>query len=431
MFSHIDIGVSYFGRSVSLSGDTLAVSGEWSHAPAPKQGRVFLFDQDSGGVGQWGVVKTISSPSGLDFDGFGAAISLQGDALVIGYGAPYDGSPVAAVPLEVYVYQRHLGGSDQWGMGSPLQPSNPVGVGMFGYSVSLWGNDIAVGAPGGPSGPSGKVFLYEKAGGVGGDDWQEKQVVTHPNDDYFGVTVSLQRHTLAVASPQDRQEGSNVVGRVFIYRRDSSPLGAWVENDVIEACYNLAGENEMGPSLALYGETLAIGDTQINPRLNGNSEPDGGVLVFRLVFRMGVSAYDEWKIEHFGDAVMDNPNSLDAPWADLSDEDLDDLSNLEEAYRGLSPMVFSLSPQDDSLISGTHFIYRWKRALDYRGIQAIPYWSPDMTTWYASGDGPVGDIKEIVVRNLGAIDGSGHEVIEAGILRENRQKVFLRIEFTQ
>jgi hypothetical protein len=124
--------------------------------------------------------------------------------------------------------------------GTANLPGNPVhdghipnpqanAVGYFGWSVSVSGDLLAVGAyldntPG--AGNAGSVYLYEKVGGVWLPAVTGNPVPGHiPNpqanvQDYFGRSVSVSGDLLAVGAHADDAPGAGNAGSVYLYVRN-------------------------------------------------------------------------------------------------------------------------------------------------------------------------------------------------------------------
>lgn len=100
-------GNDYFGTSLALTADTLAVG-----SPGHDYGRgaAYVFQQHEGGADAWGEVRQITASDGEESDGFGRSVTLEGDLLVVGAfgtGGSTSGS--------VYLCYRDLDGSGAWG----------------------------------------------------------------------------------------------------------------------------------------------------------------------------------------------------------------------------------------------------------------------------------------------------------------------------
>jgi hypothetical protein len=226
-----------FGRSVAVSGDTLAVGARYEQSAATgingnqadnsafASGAVYVF-QRSGSV--WAQQAYVKASNTDKSDFFGIAVSLSGDTLAVG--APTEASSATGINGNqadnsalasgaVYVFQRS---GSVWAQQAYLKASNAETGDQFGSTVSLSGDNLAVGAPyeksqargingnqADNSAPgSGAVYVFARRGGA----WSQKAYVKASNadsGDTFGWSVSLSDATLAVTAPY---EGSSATG---------------------------------------------------------------------------------------------------------------------------------------------------------------------------------------------------------------------------
>jgi len=70
---------SFFGLSLDIEGDVLAVGAPGASAAGRSAGAVYLFDLESGGL-----IRRILAPEATAFDGFGATVRLQEGKLLVG-----------------------------------------------------------------------------------------------------------------------------------------------------------------------------------------------------------------------------------------------------------------------------------------------------------------------------------------------------------
>ena len=136
----------YFGKSVSLSDDTVVVgaSAEASNATgvngnqgdnnAGFAGAAYVFVRSGRTWSQQAYLKS-SNTQGLDH--FGRSVDISGDSLVVGADGKLGNSGAA------YVFAR---GGSTWRQQTYLRASNAAGSHRFGYSVSLSGDTVVVGA---------------------------------------------------------------------------------------------------------------------------------------------------------------------------------------------------------------------------------------------------------------------------------------------
>ncbi|MDP3090782.1 MAG: cadherin-like beta sandwich domain-containing protein [Nitrospira sp.] len=301
----------FFGYSVALSGETLAigaikessnatgVNGNQSDNTALESGAVYVFTRAGGVWSQQAYVK--ASNPGLS-DQFGYSVALSGDMLAVGAihersaamginGDQTDNS--ASASGAVYVFTRT---GAIWAQEAYLKASNTNVGDQFGYSVGLSGDTLAVGASeedsaavgvngnqadnGAPA--SGAVYVFTKAGGV----WSQQAYLKASNTeagDQFGSRVALDGDMLAVSAafedglgygvnPGSAAEGSNSAsssGAVYVFMRSN---GLWSQQAYVKAS-NTTANYQFGSSVALSGDTLAVGST-------GESASHTGVIDF-------------------------------------------------------------------------------------------------------------------------------------------------------
>ncbi len=132
----------YFGSSVSLDGGLLAVGArEPTVATNPGEAHVFRYDTDSG---TWSLEATLTSDVPTAWDGFGESVGVCGDRLVVGSWG--DGED-AAFSGAAFVF-RLAAGTGRWGLEERLQANEPESYGLFGVSVGIAEDRIAIGAYG-------------------------------------------------------------------------------------------------------------------------------------------------------------------------------------------------------------------------------------------------------------------------------------------
>ena len=265
-----------FGGSVSLWGNTLAVGAsgvDGDDADLPDSGAVYMFQRQGE---RWSEQARLAASNRGATDGFGACVSLSGNWLAVGaHGEdsgnvddPDDNS--AASSGAVYVFQRD---GDSWSEQAYLEASN-LGTGdLFGRSVSLSGDTLAVGATGEGSGDprdpanelaasSGAVYVFQREG----TEWRQQAYLKASNlgeGDQFGHSVSLRGDVLAVGAireasgdrnkPDDNSVASS--GAVYVFQRRGTE---WSQRAYLKAS-NPGANDRFGVSTSLYGGTLAIG----------------------------------------------------------------------------------------------------------------------------------------------------------------------------
>jgi hypothetical protein len=308
----------YFGYSVALSGDTLAVgafhesSGATGVNPANGQddnsvgesGAVYVFVRTGTTWAQQAYIK--ASNPGTN-DRFGDSVALSGDTLAVGAyheasGAigvnPANGQDDNSVGDSgaVYVFVR---AGTTWTQQAYLKASNTGIDDEFGYSVALSGDTLAVGANGEASGatgvnpPSGQAdnsafragatYLFVRTGIT----WTQQAYLKASNTgagDEFGYSVALSGDTLAVGAPGEASGATGVnpatgqadnsttyAGAVYVFARTGT---TWTQQAYLKAS-NTGTNDSFGHSVALSGDTLAVGALGEASEATGVNPPSG------------------------------------------------------------------------------------------------------------------------------------------------------------
>jgi hypothetical protein len=250
----------YFGTTVAISGDTIAVGadGEQSDATGvnPSQasnaltyaGAVYVFKR---GASSWFQQAYIKASNTGDFDHFSQSLALDGDVLVVGArgedsaaqqvnGNQADDSADGAGAA--YVYRRT---GTLWSYEAYLKASNAEAGDEFGISIAVSGDLAAVGA-----------FNEDSlAIGVGGDE---------------------------------SNDGAPGSGAVYVFRKDAA---GWIQEAYVKAS-NTEGGDSFGDALALSGDLLAVAatgessaSTGVNQDQANDDAPDSGAVY--LFHRVG------------------------------------------------------------------------------------------------------------------------------------------------
>ncbi len=260
-----------FSKSISISEDTLAVTsikessnqttisnGETSsnNNDLYESGAVYIYKRT--GV-TWKQEAYIKASNADEYDNFGTRVSLSGNILAVS--AIYESSSQTSITNgttsdldnskpesgAVYVYRRT---GTSWEQEAYIKSSNADEYDQFGFSLSLEGNFLAVGAIGESSnqieitnGPnssednsanfSGAVYLYQYKN----LQWVQDAYIKAPNaepNDGFGFAVSLHGDTLAVAAPGESSNLRSIIngdtasddnsaemsGAVYVFRKN-------------------------------------------------------------------------------------------------------------------------------------------------------------------------------------------------------------------
>jgi hypothetical protein len=290
----------------------VGVGGNQADNSASNSGAVYVFTR-SGGVWSQQAYLKASNTDANDF--FGSSLALSGDSLAVG-AYPEDSSAIGVGGNQsdntgtdsgaVYVFTRT---GTTWSQQAYLKASNSQIADRFGWSVALSGDTLAVGAywedssatgVGGnqadnSASNSGAVYVFARSGGV----WSQQSYLKASNtevDDWFGFTLALEGDLLAVGARNEDSAATGVGGNqgdnsamdsgaVYLFLRGP---GAWSQVAYLKAS-NTGATDYFSAALALSGDLLAVGAYQEDSNAVGvggtqgdeSADASGAVYMFR------------------------------------------------------------------------------------------------------------------------------------------------------
>jgi hypothetical protein len=214
-----------FGESAAIFGDVIVIGAYGESTVDSSTGAAYVFTRTGSTWKQQALLR--GSNTGRS-DSFGTSVAVSRETIVVG--APFEDSDASGVngsegDVDVnfnsgaaYVFKRH---GTNWLQEAYVKASNTGQFDAFGYSVSIFGESIAVGAPNESSDAtgingdgsndnrrnSGATYVFVRHG----TNWIEQAYLKASNAepfDQFG-DVSISGDTLAVAT---RYEGGGATG---------------------------------------------------------------------------------------------------------------------------------------------------------------------------------------------------------------------------
>ncbi|GAA5484526.1 choice-of-anchor D domain-containing protein [Haloferula sargassicola] len=285
-----------FGWSVAISGNKVlvgaplesggssGVGGDDSDNSLPQAGAAYLFERDS--AGNWSQVAYLKASNPGEGDRFGSAVAIDSTLAAVGANSE-DGTSAGVNPDgtlngktdsgAVYVFHESMPGT--WTADAYLKASNPDAGDWFGYSVSISGTGLIVGAPLESSwstgingdetnnsvGASGAAYLFERDSG---GTWSQHTYLKASNaagNDQFGISVSLSGN-LAIVGAHFEDGNSTVVdgdetnndkinaGAAYSFLRLTD--GTWLQQSYLKSADNSANST-FGDN---FGISVAVSD---------------------------------------------------------------------------------------------------------------------------------------------------------------------------
>ena len=308
----------WFGRSVSISGDTMivgaqhessnakGVNGDQSNNSAIESGAAYVFVRSGASWVQQAYLKA-SNTDPLDW--FGLHVALSGDTAVVTAVAERSNATgvngnqsnnTAGVAGAAYVFVRN---GTNWTQQAYLKASNTEGSDNFGSSVAISGDTLVVGA----------ALEDSNATGVNGDqndnsaayagaayvfvrtdtNWSQQAYLKASNTragDQFGTSVAISGNTIVVGSWDEDSNATGVngdqantsatdAGAAYVFVRDGTN---WTQEAYLKAS-NTGANDLFGCSVAVFDDTIVVGalfeDSNaigINGNQANNSYPNSG-----------------------------------------------------------------------------------------------------------------------------------------------------------
>ena len=250
----------YFGYAVAVYEDTIVVGAYQDDDNGSNSGSAYIFQRDFGGPDNWGQVKKITPDDGAASDYFGYSVSISGPYVVIGAHQDDDHGSNSG---SVYVFYRNQGGIDNWGQVKKITPDDGAASDNFGKAVSLGiGGALLVGAPGDDDNGSnsGSAYIFELDYGGEGNWGQVNKLIASDGaaSDTFGCSVSVFWVTAVIGACQDDDRGSNSGSAYVFLRRYPEGTINWMQEQKLLASDGLASDN-FGEAVSINNDTVVIG----------------------------------------------------------------------------------------------------------------------------------------------------------------------------
>lgn len=182
-------------------------------------------------------------------DQFGHTVAVSGDTAIVGTPTDDDAGESSG---SAYVFVRS-GGS--WTQQAKLTADDAAAGDIFGFSVSIADDTVAIGAPGNDDAgfQSGSAYVFVRSG----ESWTQQAKLTATDAaavDFFGTSVSISADTAVVGAQYD--DASSIdSGSAYVFVRSS---GSWTQQARLIA-NDAEGSDYFGHSVAVSGDTAVIG----------------------------------------------------------------------------------------------------------------------------------------------------------------------------
>lgn len=262
-----------FGAAVSVDGDVLVLANEYDDDLGLDSGSVFVYRHNGT---TWAVEQKLTASDGAVLDNFGRSVFVRGDTLVVG--AHWDDTPAGTRAGSAYVF-RYDGAA--WSEEQKLTAPDGEPDARFGVTVGLQDDVIVVGAWLDGANSAGAAYVFRDNGA----EWVFEQKLTASDadaGDNFGRSVWIDGTSIAVTAHHDDQGGSNA-GAAYVFTHDGLQ---WNEEQKI-LTPDASSNDETGFAVSLEGDVLLVG----SHREDAAGAESGAAYVFRRT--LGVWGFEQ------------------------------------------------------------------------------------------------------------------------------------------
>ena len=244
-----------FGNSVAISGNTVVVGAPAAVVGGTGSGAAFVFTER--GFAWTGMTPTaeLTASDGQESDGFGYAVSISGNTVVAG--APYNNNQGAA-----YVFTKHGSAWTAMTQTAKLTASDGAAADRFGNAVSISGNAVVVGAPmatvDGHS-QQGAAYVFTEPGSAWSAMTQTAKLTASDGaaQNTFGYAVSISGNTAVVGAPSATIGSNTAQGAAYVFTQPGSAWSTMTQTAKLSASNGQLGDC-LGFSVAFSGNMLAL-----------------------------------------------------------------------------------------------------------------------------------------------------------------------------
>ncbi|MBN1846241.1 MAG: FG-GAP repeat protein [Sedimentisphaerales bacterium] len=210
---------NYFGCSVAVSGDTVAIGAYYDDDNGYASGSAYIFRFN--GL-NWVEQAKLLASDGSEYDRFGWSVSISGDMVVIGAYHDEDNGNNSG---SAYVFRFD---GLNWIQEQKLTASDGAADDRFGTSVAICGDTAVIGAY--LDDDKGSVYVFN----FDGASWQQRRKLSASDgeeNDLFGMSAAISGDTVVVGAHYDDDNGPDS-GSAYVFGLALNPGDLDRDNDV-------------------------------------------------------------------------------------------------------------------------------------------------------------------------------------------------------
>lgn len=189
-----------FGFALDIDGDTIVVGARDDDDLGISSGAAYVFRADAG---TWVQEAKLTPSDGAELDFFGRTVAVSGDTVAVGAHQDDDAGTNSG---SAYVFTRS---GTTWSEEQKLVAADAAAGDQFGYSVDVSGSTLVVGAYGDADAgaETGAAYVFQRAGTW--SQTGKVVPPDAAAGDWFGGVVAIQGSVIAVASQLDDDLGAD------------------------------------------------------------------------------------------------------------------------------------------------------------------------------------------------------------------------------
>lgn len=244
----------YLGYSVCISGDNIVAGA----SIGDNIGSAYVFTKPLSGWTSMTETAKLTASDGATSDQFGGSVSISCDNIVIG---AYGDDDAGSASGSAYIFTKPLNGWTTMTETAKLTASDRTATDQFGYSVSISGDNVLVGAryEDGNGYNYGAAYVFSKPtdGWINMTETAKLTASDKDNSDLFGYSVSIDGENIVVGAPGDADNGYNT-GSAYVFTKPGSGWSDMTETAKLTASDG-ASYDWFGHSVSLSNDNIVIG----------------------------------------------------------------------------------------------------------------------------------------------------------------------------
>jgi hypothetical protein len=274
-------GGDFFGDSVAISNNTIAVGARWHDGDFSGQGAAYIFVKPATGWTNMTQTAELTASDAAQDDELGIAVAIQGSTVVAG-AVLLDNNTVQGQGA-AYVFEEPVGGWANEQQTAKLTATDPTIFASLGAYVAISADEatIVAGAPQHNPGSGhgyGAAYIYSKpASGWQSATQSSELLAPNPAVYFASVAINGPGTIIAVGAPGTSSSTGVSEGSAYVYRKPST---GWPPLPQANARINPPSPQKNG----YFGQQMAVRATTVfageyGATVNGNAA-QGAVYVF-------------------------------------------------------------------------------------------------------------------------------------------------------